>query len=73
MPFAWCCEAGGKSQVLCLSAGYELDVLGEFRDFLSKECVISFANVALSLSQRWWETVFLIFSLSALHKKLMCC
>lgn len=57
MPFAWCFEAGGKSQMLCLSVGCELDVLGELRDFLNKECVISFANVALSLFQRWQETV----------------
>lgn len=52
MPFPWCSEAGGNSQVLCLSAGYEPDVHGEFRDFFNKEHVISFANVALSLFQR---------------------
>lgn len=49
--------------MLCLSVGYELDVLGEFRDFLNKVRVISFANVALSLLQRWQEFLFLIFSL----------
>lgn len=49
--------------MICLSVGYELDVLGEFRDFLNKEHVASFVNVALSLFQRWQETLFFMFTL----------
>lgn len=62
--FAWCSEAGGDSQVLSLSAGYELDVLGEFRDFFSKKHVISFANVASVIVPKVArDHAFLIFGL----------
>lgn len=55
--FAWCLEAGVKLQVLCLSAGYELGVLREFKDFLTKSMLFLLLMLLLSLFQRWQETM----------------